>query len=97
MVNQHICHTRLEKLLNPFKNSLLLNIDNPMQWYYAEPMVYALNRSLTVLCHFSLQEIDIRMPEGAHSIEFGVGESSSPVEDLQDTDGILQLAEIVET
>jgi hypothetical protein len=60
----------LERFLFPLKHALLLNVMDPLQWFYVEPMVCALNRSVVVLCHFNLREAGIQMPGGAHAIEF---------------------------
>lgn len=41
--------SRLERSLFPLKHSLLLNIIDPLQWFYIEPLIKILNRSVVVL------------------------------------------------
>ncbi|WP_288082621.1 class I SAM-dependent methyltransferase [Xylanibacter rodentium] len=71
MHEQSLIPSRLERLLFPLKHTLLLNVIDPLQWFYMEPLVHALNRSVVVLCHFSLREVGIRLPQGAYPLELG--------------------------
>jgi predicted SAM-dependent methyltransferase len=68
--NQSIASSRIERILFPLKHSLLLSIVDPLQWFYIQPLVQELNRSVVVLSFFSLRNIGIQMPRGIHPLEF---------------------------
>lgn len=61
--------SRLERSLFPLKHSLLLNIIDPLQWFYIEPLIKILNRSVVVLSSFNLRNVSIQMPKGVYSLE----------------------------
>lgn len=72
IINTHsFIPSRLERLLFPLKHTLLLNVIDPLQWFYIEPLVHSLNRSVVVLCHFGLHEAGIQMSRGVYPLEFG--------------------------
>lgn len=68
--------TRMERLLFPLRGMLLLNVLDPLQWVYVEPLMRALNRSTVALCHFNPRERGLQAPWGIHVVTFRDAEAA---------------------